>query len=908
MKNKLNGWKRFLIIGLAGAVVLASVLMFTDAKYGVQALFNPDRAITYQSFSSKTTVDNSVLFIGTYIVHKDALTDSLYEKAQKSASDSGQNIIYYKSEFADGQWFDVSDVDNGLKGISYEGIPVAEDTVNPLYVTYYVGSDGIMIDALTMEPVNPFDVPDPYDLSALAELEPLWMQYTMSSSPDNISQEDFLKNRNSQDAGNLRSDVYYYQLLSTFFSLDLRDAQTDLCDEQLTRLNQSYIALKASGADDEAALVYELMSKVDATRRSIIMARLAEVDDNLLNTLYTLSTGSYYTPYGNFRDSSSEENADDQPEYLVTLEDAMKHDFATSAGAGMSSFISSWLERLGLKGSGSGGDGWWTVLEKSEEDKKKRAKEANSDDEDYKEDKAPSEYPFTADEALLDAIGTCMGNCAESYTQHLSKALVDTDDVLGHVIFDYSMQVVESLSGATLGGPVTYLKQATNIRDNKVGDKDGELALLQTSLLSLGNSKYESSATAGAGPDYGSMLSEAAKKSYLDDQKASLEADRSTAQFLIEAMRMRSKAPDALEYVNQRISATERLLNSIPSDDFKPMANSSVEAHLAWLREEAQKIIDSDESLKSKLDSLKDKKADLQGQRDKALDNNDLAGAKKLDAKIAAVDQDIADEKAKNGDGQSMANALTDKAMSKLADNANADLSGIADALAGLGEKDALDALKKKAADSGASKATLDGIDKASASAAKSGDPDAEALKELLESLFGKSVDEMSDTELAIATSVASRIARAGSEGGRILTGQLVNLMLSRSSKYIFRQYGENKATEYISMRAISYCTPFRYFYDDGKQLVTMTSGSKIYIYRRGSDHMHKQTEDSDPEMLRTSIVVSGDAYIGEDDGTTYFNCCTEYAVGTEYAILLTATMKTSVDEYYDEIQDQLDN
>ena len=49
----------------------------------------------------------------------------------------------------------------------------------------------------------------------------------------------------------MRSDVYYYQILSTFFSLDLRDAQTNKCDQQLQSLNGIYLSLKSQGKEEE---------------------------------------------------------------------------------------------------------------------------------------------------------------------------------------------------------------------------------------------------------------------------------------------------------------------------------------------------------------------------------------------------------------------------------------------------------------------------------------------------------------------------------------------------------------------------------------------------------------------------------------------------------------------------------
>jgi hypothetical protein len=887
------------LIKRAVSIVLVAVLLAVvfGRSFDSEAIFDPDKAITYQNFAAKVSVENSVLFIGTYVIHKDALTDQLYEKAKDSASESGQNEVYYKSELSDGQWFNVGDIENGVKGISEDGRPENVETINPLYVTYYVGSDGILRDAKTMAAMNPFDIPDPYDLSGLPELEPIRTQYTQSQSATSISQSDYLDAKGSKDSGNLRSDVYTYQLLSTFFSLNLRDAQTDKCDQQLQGLNTIYIAYKADGKEEEAKLVYDLMEKVDATRRALIMERLAELDDNLLNTLYTLTSGSYYTPYGSFKDSSSESNASIGAPYNKELKDSLKHDFTGFNTA--DPFILSFLRSLGIVSSSSG---WWTVLDDYDSNEQQRAEEANSDNDDYVYDKTPQEKPFNADSALLDAIGTSISNCSDSYTKYLSKALVDADDILGHAIYDYSSQVIDQSTGGSLGGPVDYLKHATNIRDNNISDKAGELSLLKSSLLNLASNKYSASATAGTGGDYGSLASAGAKTSYLEDRKGVEEADRSMLQFLIEAMRQRDEAENALEYVYQRIDWTENLLTTIPGDDYKTYSTSSVQAHLAWLKEEAQKIIDSDANLRSKLDALKAKKAELQKKRDACLDNNDLAGAKAYDAKIAAVDQDINKETGGKGDAGNMADKLVNKAMSALADNANADLAGVASALAEVGDKDAVDALADKAKESGASADTLAGINDANGDGDGSGDgsgkKDADALLAQLESLFGKSLDEMSDDELAIAGATFSKLSRSGITPADSLTKMVVNKLVDTNNKYNYRQYDGSKTEEYISLDTLSDCTAYRYFYDDAKATGTMTKGSNVYIFKRGSEEMHKQTPSSDAEQMDEKIVYSGTLFIGEDDAKDYFKCITEYANNTDYAICLTSPMQTKVDNY----------
>ena len=77
-----------------------------------------------------------------------------------------------------------------------------------------------------------------------------------------------------------------------------------------------------------------------------------------------------------------------------------------------------------------------------------------------------------------------------------------------------------------------------------------------------------------------------------------------------------------------------------------------------------------------------------------------------------------------------------------------------------------------------------------------------------------------------------------------------------------------------------------------------MTKGATIFIFRRGSDEMHRQTEKSEAEKMKLSVVYSGAIYLGEEDAQSYFKCNCEYMYNTSIAICLTATMQTKVDEY----------
>ena len=101
-----------------------------------------------------------------------------------------------------------------------------------------------------------------------------------------------------------------------------------------------------------------------------------------------------------------------------------------------------------------------------------------------------------------------------------------------------------------------------------------------------------------------------------------------------------------------------------------------------------------------------------------------------------------------------------------------------------------------------------------------------------------------------------------------------------------------------------SNCTDFRYFYDDTKATATMTRGSIVYIFKRGSDEMYKQSTSSEGEQLNQKVAYSGVVYLDEDDTKNYFGCEAEYCNNTQYAICLTPTKQAAVKQYTETLEE----
>ena len=92
-----NNFGKIAVLSMVIMVIAAVLAIYGSSAKGA---FDEADAITFREYKANHNIENSVLFIGTYIIHKDAMTEELYEKAYDSAASSGQehNFYFHKSD------------------------------------------------------------------------------------------------------------------------------------------------------------------------------------------------------------------------------------------------------------------------------------------------------------------------------------------------------------------------------------------------------------------------------------------------------------------------------------------------------------------------------------------------------------------------------------------------------------------------------------------------------------------------------------------------------------------------------------------------------------------------------------------------------------------------------------------
>lgn len=309
------------------------------------------------------------------------------------------------------------------------------------------------------------------------------------------------------------------------------------------------------------------------------------------------------------------------------------------------------------------------------------------------EGELPEDFVINAE--LSQAAGVSLDNVGQSLIEEQADILNTGTTVLERSRFYYTGRLIQEARKRYYAGcnlEVDHLLYLSNIENSLIVEAEEELALLEE-LLESADIAYQGALAGGESGEYragvANRSSKALLRQLLQTQKSDTNVCRIELQFLIQAKTQRMAKEEAKEFIIQRIEQLGMFREVILQDAFADYAQETVEEYLSWLTEQLGKL--SNAAGESELEGLMREKTDLQDQRRTCLDENNLAGAKKLEAQIAAKDEEIAQEEgrlqailnaaettqaqkalAKNALG----NATVNSALNTLADNTIADIRG----------------------------------------------------------------------------------------------------------------------------------------------------------------------------------------------------------------------------------------
>ena len=735
-----------------------------------------------------------------------------------------------------------------------------------------------------------------FDINDPYDLEGLSELEPIKMQYDVLAQTPDLSETNERDM----------QLIKEIYEKERKTEKTEELDAALYELQIYYEILIRDGADTAMSdMVMSVMEKVDAARRAEVLSSLQDSELENLNR----AVGRDYTYLkGEVTGDLEEEETEAEPE---------------------------------------------------EDDEEPEAGEEGGEEEDAGRAKLDS---FTLNTDLLTAIGEAISNVQESYIDAVSNMLEEGTTVLSMVEYELSMRLADNAAAENFAGcddAVTRLIYLERIGNSVIREEDAEREFIETELLPRSESAYRASLSAGIGELYQTLPSTAAaatRANVLRQQKNETEIIRNELQFIIQAYTSRMAAETAMEHISERIEGCDDFRNGIRNDAFAEYAQSSVDAHLDWLR---QTLTGLQDSLGSRtMDHLMEQKEQLQTERMTALDKNQLSIAKKLDAQIAAVDQEMEDledslnavlqsdntsesEKARAAaqlgerNASAALRAMRQNALDDLRDGNLEGVENIVDgvgALASVQPEGALGALKEiyqelsnqeltgAGANTGAVRDLLSKVEEVTAEQMSNftndfskadiarliqgfleengGDVEL-PVEGLLDSLTLESLMKGMTEEqtAAVLAGLEMYAEQTGAEAAKQVVSNYGKAALGEENRYVFQRLSAEPETEFAPTDKIALICRYRYIFNDSQKAVTLQQGSLYYKFRAFDRIAEKGGTIED---MSRPAGFQGVIYIPWDAAEGYFGLEVMYLQGTSCGLLLTEEMKASATAFLD--------
>lgn len=344
----------------------------------------------------------------------------------------------------------------------------------------------------------------------------------------------------------------------------------------------------------------------------------------------------------------------------------------------------------------------------------------------------------------------------------------------------------------------------------------------------------------------------------------------------------------------------------------------------------------------NELDSLLEKKKDLQTKRLSALDNNELAQAgalerelESLEDKISALEQKLTEvlnsdtageaEKARaraelqSGLLASQIETLKDNTLEALQEGQYTQIPDLLEGISALAEispAQALNALKE-AYKSAAAKLYLEEENQAGSSQKKelenilsdiedrtadiaplaSAGADHDTLKSALENALQKPLAQCSDKEQAAAMSALEQYAQeTGNPDAKELAAELAADCYNTDNSYVYLKL-KNETESFIPLDVFAECSQiYRYIYHDGNKTGILRKRTEFYEFTAFSTSVKKQENKS--EEMDTYARYQGSIYVPSEYMNQNFQVFGQSISDTEYAVLLFHDMEELTAEF----------
>ena len=867
----MNKKKKLRVFVICAAVLIAAAIsvpitmraIFVEAEY---------------THVKNADVENATLIVGSHLIHLGAVNDEIYKKALDTQQDSGNEKIYYKSELAGGQWYEITDA-TSVADISTDGTPVDAKVIEGLWLRWHTKKDKVTYDLLTGGAVSIFDTNDPYDYLKRPELQQI-----------KNMRDNFIEMGDLAD-----SDEFSYNFVKSFYEYGqaaVHTAETDQCDAAIDALQAFYEQMaKDEATTEKLNFINKAQASVNALREVLIMNNIAPFVD-LLNSAVN---GKARVGYDDADDALKLCDSTFTPDHPIEYDDDgnpieaeaseyVKNDQLIQAVATSTTSMEDTVRNNQAKVIG---DGVTVVAMRQSSDMKKLMENAVA--------KKYRDAESNVDELVL------LENIAGSIIAEKEKECkLITDELVGESMKRYRAKLAA-------GENSTYVSEKKNsnttqsrldkLLNDQIKDANGERGELEFLITGATDRMEPADAV-----DY---LQERI------DQIPVIEMDPKDDDF----------NPVALNSIKEY----ENWLKKKQNDILASMGNNLLD-NLYAEREEAylekQTAYDNNDLNGVNKADTKIKELDA---RIEAAGGNDLGIGDLLDDALEAIEK---------GNVISLKEALDAlNALSDFAPNAVCDaMNTIADA----GEKklDALDAANTSNTDNNntnnnntdnnntdnnggnQSSEGMEGqslIDQLNAVIDEmegyitqlSGSLDGKLSKDdfirILEEALGDKLGNLSDEDQASALIALNRYAdEFHDQDAKDLVESLAGTFFRQPNKYIYPKY-LSSTSEFIPLLTLSKCTGYRYVFDNTKNQVTLAKEVDYFRFSSFSDLVERpkidkdtqqQEKDSggkglviDEKMDVASVLYSSDIWIGEVYSKASLGFEAVYLIKGDYAV-----------------------
>lgn len=840
--------------------LLMTIVLLGSYSMSVTAALENDKSGGVRSVKvSDSQIESATLVIGSHLIHIDSLTTELYEAAVESANQFNQHNMYYKSELANGTWFEITDA-SSIADITSEGTPVSQSVIEALEFTHMTGSDGITKDLCSGQTVSIFDINNPYDLENMEELEPLKIQYQILQAKTNKND----------------SDNVYLEMIAKFFGKNIRSDATDDYDFSLQSLQNYKNGLSSREKPAMwAEKTEEIMVAVDADRRAVSLEKLA----TFLDVLESNASG-IETPYDDEEKKEEEKPEEEEAEEEVEVPKdlVINSEIVSAVGECIQNVEESISAYEAKRMTDSGSTASAKIEYQCSKDLITEARANNTPGCDELLEtlcnvQNISEGLIVDQAGELDTLTSQLVSAA--YTKYVT-------DLSAGASSTYKTEKAKGASQAVLSQYLTEQKTAANIdrldyqmlldaQFQRMENKAAQNYVLQ---LINGISAMEKSVVADAAETY---LKETVQEHLIWLRKMYSELVKNSAD---------STEMELLE--REKADLAKQKQEALDNNDLATANRLTAEM------EAKQKDIDKlAESLNAILNSPSSSEAD------KAKARAGL-GANNISERLASMADDLSSS-IRSGEESDLETQLTSLVaaarLDPLAGNA-----ALEQVKAALDNATGLDADMKKLLGNTLSDA-MDTLDALSASdGSQTGKLTTEQLSALLDSilttLLGTGFENASSGQQASAILALEWYGQeTESEVSLEYAATLAKQMAGKGNFYIYNKYTE-KSEAYMSLQAISRVLGYRYIFDDAHKSVMLQKAKMYYVF--ALKEKTYETVSGNFNKLSAAPQIMNTLYIHGEDSSLIFGVKAEYIEKASYGVVGTSSVEELAKEIYD--------